>query len=123
MEGASTRARRLGRAVVYGVVVAVPLGLLAFLVRTKFGPLVDLDQRVLVAATDLTRSHAALRSSAQTWELISQPWVMYAVVGVPVSLVAWLRWHLRTRAWWALATMATGVGERCWRCSIAPSAS
>ncbi|HEU5038452.1 MAG TPA: phosphatase PAP2 family protein [Nocardioides sp.] len=108
MEGHSSRARRLTRAVVYGVVVAVPLGVLAFLVRSKFGPLVDLDQRVIVAATDVTRSHAGLRSAAETWELVSQPWVMYVVVGVPACLVAWFRFDLRTRALWALATMVTG---------------
>ncbi|GAA1794079.1 hypothetical protein GCM10009795_044610 [Nocardioides hankookensis] len=108
MEGHPTRLRRLTRAVVYAVAVAVPLAVLAFLVRTKFDPLADLDQRVSVAATDLTRSHDELLSLAQAWELISQPWVMYAVVGVPLCLLAWFRFHLRTRAMWALATMATG---------------
>jgi membrane-associated phospholipid phosphatase len=108
MEGQQTRARRLTRAVVYAVVVAVPLGLLAFLVRTRFGPLVNLDQDVIIAATDVTRAHAHFRSAAEIWELISQPWVMYLLVGVPVCLYAWFRLHLRTRAWWALATMATG---------------
>ncbi|WP_231482641.1 phosphatase PAP2 family protein [Nocardioides sp. URHA0020] len=108
MEGHPTRARRLTRAVVYAVVVAVPLGLLAFLVRTQFGPLADLDQAVIDAATEVTRAHPRLQSVAETWELISQPWVMYLVLGVPVCLFAWFRLHLRTRAWWALATMATG---------------
>ncbi len=58
---AITRWRRLTRAVVYAVVVAVPLGMLAFLIRTKFDPLVDLDQNVIVAATDYTRSHPRFR--------------------------------------------------------------
>jgi membrane-associated phospholipid phosphatase len=108
MEGHPTRARRLTRAVVYGVAVAFPIGVLAFLVRTQFDPLVDLDQRVILAATDFTRTHPHFRSFAETWELISQPWVMYLVLGVPVCLFAWFRLHLRTRAMWALATMATG---------------
>jgi len=81
---------------------------LAFLVRAQFDPLIDLDQRVIIAATGVTRAHPALRSAAETWELISQPWVMYAVLGVPLCLFAWFRLGLRTRAWWALATMATG---------------
>jgi undecaprenyl-diphosphatase len=93
---------------VYAVVVAVPLGVLAFLVHSNFAPLVDLDERVIGATTDVTRSHAGIRSLAETWELISQPWVVYAVIGVPACLVAWFRLHLRTRALWALATMATG---------------
>jgi membrane-associated phospholipid phosphatase len=108
MGGQQSRLRRLVRAVLYAVVVAVPLGVLAFLVRSKFGPLVDLDQRVIVAATDVTRAHAAVRSVAETWELISQPWVVYAVLGLPACLLAWFRWHLRTRVMWAVATMATG---------------
>lgn len=108
MEGAPTRARRLTRAIVYAVAVAVPIGVLAFLVRTQFGPLVDLDQRVIVAATDFTRSHDRFRSVTEVWEVISQPWVVYGLLGVPLCVLAWTRWHLRTRAMWALATMATG---------------
>jgi undecaprenyl-diphosphatase len=33
---------------------------------------------------------------------------MYAVVGVPACVFAWTRLHLRSRALWALATMAIG---------------
>ena len=40
--------------------------------------------------------------------MISQPWVVYALVGVPACAFAWSCLHLRTRAVWALATMATG---------------
>ncbi|WP_243061005.1 phosphatase PAP2 family protein [Nocardioides sp. SR21] len=108
MEGHPTRLRRLTRAVVYAVVVAVPIALLALLIRTKFGPLADLDQAVSERATDFTREHDGFHTAAHTWEMISQPWVMYAVLGVPLCLLAWFHWRLRTRAWWALATMATG---------------
>ena len=108
MGGQPTRARRLTRAVVYGVVVAVPIGILAFLVRSNFDPLIDLDQRLIVDATNYTRAHDGFRSAAETWELVSQPWVMYAVLGLPVCVFAWFRLHLRTRAMWALATMVTG---------------
>ena len=107
-EGHPTRLRRLTRAVVYAVAVAIPLAVLAVLIRLRFDPLADLDQAVSVRATDFTRTHDGFRSAAETWELISQPWVMYVVIGVPVCLVAWFRLHLRTRAMWALATMATG---------------
>lgn len=107
-EGHPSRLRRLSRAVTYAVAAAVPLGVLAFLVRTRFGPLIDLDQEVLLAATDFTRAHPGFRSAAETWEVVSQPWVMYAMIGLPVVLFAWLRLGLRTRAMWALATMATG---------------
>jgi len=103
-----SRWRRLTRAVVYAVVVAVPLGMLAFLVRSKFAPLVTLDQDTIAATTDYTRAHPRFRSFVETWEMISQPWVMYLFVGLPVCLYVWFGKHLRTRAWWALATMATG---------------
>ena len=108
MEGHPSRARRLVRAIVYAVAVAVPIGILAYLVRSSFDPLIDLDERVIVAATDFTRAHAGVQTAAEVWELISQPWVMYAFVGVPVCVFAWVRLGLRTRAAWALATMATG---------------
>jgi undecaprenyl-diphosphatase len=100
--------RRLTRAVVYAVVVAVPLAMLAFLVRTKYDPLVTFDEDVIVAATGYTRGHPRFRSFVETWEMISQPWVMYLILGLPVSLYVWFGKHLRTRAWWALATMAAG---------------
>lgn len=107
---AGVRWRRLTRAVVYASLVAVPLGMLAFLVRTKFAPLVTFDQDVIVAATDYTRGHPDFRSVVDTWERLSQPWVVYLVLGLPVSLYVWFGRHLRTRAWWGLATMAVGWG-------------
>jgi membrane-associated phospholipid phosphatase len=106
--GERSRIRRLSRAVVYAVVVAVPIAALAFLVRAKFGPLVDLDQNVITSATDFTRSHPRFHSVASAGEMVSQPWVVYAVLGVPACAFAYFRLHLRTRAVWALATMATG---------------
>ena len=66
------------------------------------------DQNVIVAATDFTRSHAGFRSFVEIWETISQPFVMYLFLGLPVSLYVWFGRHLRTRAWWGLATMAAG---------------
>src|SRR6478752_7082095 len=76
-----SRWRRLTRAVVYAVVVAVPLGMLAFLVRSKFAPLVTLDQDTIAATTDYARAHPRFRSFVETWEMISQPWVMSLLVG------------------------------------------
>ena len=105
---ALSRSRRLTRAVVYAVVVAVPLGMLAFLIRTKYDPLVTLDQDIIAAATDYTRGHPRFRSTVETWEVISQPWAMYLFLGLPVGLYVWFVKHQRTRAWWALATMAAG---------------
>ncbi len=106
----ASRLRRLTRAVVYALVVAVPLGMLAFLVRTKFDPLARFDQDVIDAATDYTRAHPGFRSFVDFWEVISQPYVMYLFLGLPVSLYVWFGKDLRTRALWALATMAVGWG-------------
>lgn len=106
----ASRLRRLTRAVVYALVVALPLGLLAFLIRTKFDPLARFDQQVIDSATDYTRAHPTFRSFVDFWELISQPYVMYLFVGLPVSLYVWFAKGLRTRALWALATMAAGWG-------------
>ena len=69
--GNDMRSIQTGRAQDY--VYAVALGVLALLVHNNFGPLVDLDERVIAATTDFTRSHAGLRSLAETWERISQP--------------------------------------------------
>jgi membrane-associated phospholipid phosphatase len=103
-----SRWQRLSRAVVYAVVVAFAVGALAFLVRTKFGPLVNLDEDIIRSATAFTRSHPGFRSVAAAWELVSQPWVVYALLGAPACAFAWFRLHLHTRAAWALVTMATG---------------
>ena len=106
----ASRWRRLTRAVVYAVVVAVPLGMLAFLVRTKFDPLVRFDQDVITAATDYTREHPGFRSFVETWELISSTLrdvPAHRAAGEPLRLV---RPAPADRAWWALATMAAGWG-------------
>jgi undecaprenyl-diphosphatase len=102
------RLGRLTRALVYAVVVAIPIAVLAFLIRAKFDPLVRADDRVIVAATDVTRAHDGFHSLLTVWEAVSQPWVVYLVIGLPVALVAWFRLDLKTRAWWALATMIGG---------------
>lgn len=107
---AASRLRRMTRAVVYAVVVAVPLGMLAFLVRSNFDPLVSFDQDVIVAATDFAREHSRVQSLVEVWEVISQPFVMYLFLGLPVSLYVWFGQQHRTRAWWAMLTMAAGWG-------------
>ena len=46
-----TQGRRLGRALAYGAVVAVVLFGVGFLVRSKWGPLQNLDDRIIEATT------------------------------------------------------------------------
>ena len=99
------RGRRLLKSVVFGLVFAVPVTLLAFVVREKFAPVTDLDQRVIVAATDVTRANPGLKAVLLFRQELPQPWRLYVVCSV-VCLVVWLRHReLATRCLWAFITL------------------
>ncbi|MEO3938077.1 phosphatase PAP2 family protein [Dermatophilaceae bacterium Soc4.6] len=83
---------------------AVPVTLLALVVRGKVSGLAELDQRAITAATSLTRQHPALLSALKTWETALQPLPVYVVATV-VCLLVWWRGGLRSRAVWAFLTM------------------
>ncbi len=102
------RLRRLTRALAYAVVVAVPIGVLAYLVRSGFGPLARLDERVSRSATGVTRDSDGLHTFLDVFQLVSQPVLVYLLVGLPVAAWVWWRGGRRTRAWWGVATMAIG---------------
>jgi membrane-associated phospholipid phosphatase len=99
-----TKGRRLGRALVYGVTVAVVLFGVGFLVRSKWGPLQNLDDAVISATTAFTRPREGLKSFLLTWQWLTQPIRLY-LVGTLLCLWVWLAKGLRTRAWWAFGTM------------------
>jgi membrane-associated phospholipid phosphatase len=99
-----TRGRRLGRALVYGLTVAVVLFGVGFLVRSKWGPLQHLDDAIIDATTSFTREHEGFRSFLVFWQWLTQPIRLY-VVGTLLCLWVWLAKGLRTRAWWAFGTM------------------
>src|SRR6478672_11242144 len=99
-----TRARRLVRAAAYGLVVAAVFFVVGFLVRSRWDPLIDLDTGAIRWMTDLTRAHPAFRDVLLTWQTLSSPSVLQAV-GVLLCLWVWLAKGLRTRAWWAFATL------------------
>ena len=101
---ARTRVRRLGRALAYAVPVAVVLFGVGFLVRSKWGPLQDLDDAIIDATTSFTRERPGLRTFLITWQWLTQPIRLYAV-GTVLCLWVWLAKGLRTRAWWAFGTM------------------
>jgi undecaprenyl-diphosphatase len=98
---------RLARAVLLGVAVAVVVTLLAFLVRSRFDPILSLDERAIRAATDVTRAHSAFRRALILWQEALQPLWVY-LFATAVCLWVWLRRGLRSRAWWAFATMMVG---------------
>ncbi|GAA2740828.1 hypothetical protein GCM10009868_04510 [Terrabacter aerolatus] len=99
------RGRRLLRAVGYGLAFAVPVTLLAFVVREKFLPVIDLDERLTIAATDITRDNPWLRSTLLVWQEITQPVWVY-IASSAVCLVLWRRHReLATRCLWAFITL------------------
>lgn len=84
---------------------AVPVTVLAFVVREKFLPVIELDERLIIAATDITRSNPGLRSSLLVWQEITQPKWVY-IVASAVCLVLWRRHReLATRCLWAFITL------------------
>lgn len=92
------------KAVGYGLVFAVPVTLLAFVVRQKFLPVIELDQAVISAATDVTRGNDAFRQLLVLWQELTQPKWPYIAATI-VCIVMWRRHDLKTRALWAFVTM------------------
>ncbi|HET9021071.1 MAG TPA: phosphatase PAP2 family protein [Ornithinibacter sp.] len=114
-ERTPTRARRLVRAGVYALVVGVVLFGVGFLVRSKWDPLMSLDDDLITRATGVTRPRPGLRDTLVTWQWLTQPIRLY-LVGTLLCLWVWLVKGLRTRAWWAFGTMmlawSIGLGAK-----------
>ena len=100
------RSMRALRAVATAVAVAVPVALLALLVREQFNPLISFDQAVIRRATDFTRANG-LGDFFVVVQEVSQPKWLH-LVGTLVCLWAWLAKDLRNRALWAFATLMVG---------------
>lgn len=99
------RGRRLLKAVGFGLAFAVPVTLLAFVVREKLAPVIELDERLIIAATDITRDNPWLKSALLVWQEITQPVWVY-IVSSAVCLVVWRRHReLATRCLWAFITL------------------
>ncbi len=101
------RLRRLSRALVYGVSVAIPITVLAFIVRSKANPVTDLDAAVIASATAYTRARPALRDVLLGWEWTTQPIRVYLVATL-LCLWVWQARHQLSRALWAFVTMMVG---------------
>ncbi|MTB71125.1 phosphatase PAP2 family protein [Arsenicicoccus sp. MKL-02] len=100
-------ARQLVRAVMTAVVLSTPVIALAVLVQQRYAPLMELDQRAIAAATDLTRAHPGLRSALVLWQEIWQPWRAYLAATL-VCLWTWRARGMTARSWWAWITMMLG---------------
>lgn len=103
------RARRLLRAAGLALAAGLPVALLAFGVRVGWHGLVELDQAVTAAATDLTRPRPGLRDALLVGqEVLQARWLNLAVLAVAVW--AWRRRGLGGRAVWAVATLLVAWG-------------
>ncbi|MDN5766574.1 MAG: phosphatase PAP2 family protein [Humibacillus sp.] len=101
------RGRRVGRllkAAGFGLAFAAPVTVLAFVVRERVSQVVDLDDRLVSAATDITRDHPWLRTFLIGWQEATQPKWLYIAATV-VCVVVWKRQANPTRAAWAFVTM------------------
>ena len=84
-----SRSRRALRGAATAVAVALPIALLALLVREQFDPLIRSDEEVIRWATDVTRS-AGLAPLFVAIQEVSQPVVVH-VLATLVALWAWSR--------------------------------
>ena len=88
----------------YTVVVGAILFGVGFLVRSRWDPLMSLDDDLIDRATSVTRARPDLRDALITWQWLTQPIRLYTV-GTVLCLWVWLAKGMRTRAWWAFGTM------------------
>ena len=111
---------RLLRGVVAAAVLCLPVAVLALLVTRHFAPIVDLDERVVVAATDVTRAHPGFEDALIGWQSAFHPTMVY-LYAIPVAVWTWLR-GFRARTIWGVVTMLVGwnlglqvklIVERC----------
>lgn len=98
------RGGRLLRSVAYAVAFTLPVTALAFLVRSRWEPILHVDEAGIAAATDLTREHPALFQALVVWEELFQPRWVYAA-GSLVCLWVWRRYRWSGRSLWAFVTM------------------
>ncbi|MEO5745101.1 MAG: phosphatase PAP2 family protein [Terracoccus sp.] len=98
------RVGRLLRAVGFGLGFAVPVTVLAFVVRERVSQVIDLDDRLVSAATDITRDNPWLRTLLIGWQEATQPKWLYIVASV-VCFVVWRRHGSPKRTAWAFVTM------------------
>lgn len=96
---------RVARGVVAAAVLCLPVAVLAVLVTRHWGPIVDADQRAVIAATNVTREHG-LRPALVQWQWWLHPMRVY-MAAIPIAVWTWRR-SLRTRTVWGVVTMLVG---------------
>ena len=109
---AAGRGRRLLRAVGYGVGFAIPLVGLAYVVRSRFEPVLRVDEAMIVTGTGITRDHPGLLRALVVWQEMLQPLWVY-IAATLVCLWVWRGRGLTSRAIWAFVTMMV-----CWNVAL-----
>lgn len=94
------------RGALAAAVLCLPVVVLASLVTISWDELIEVDQRAILAATGVTRSHPALFDALITWQEIFLPWHVY-LAALPIAIWTWVR-GLRGRTIWGVATMLIG---------------
>lgn len=94
----------IGWGLLAAVGFAVPVTVLALVVRGSRSELVEADKATITAATDVTRAHPGLRSALLVWQEALQPLPVYVVASLVCVLVWWRTAH-RARAVWCFLTM------------------
>lgn len=103
------RPRQFGAAIAAAAGFAVPVAVLALVVRSQQEWLLRLDVSAIRQATDVTRADPPLRSFLIGWQEAFQPRWVYLVCGLLSVVVAVRRPDLRTRVVWAICVMLA-----CW---------
>lgn len=98
------RVAAIGWGLLAAVGFAVPVTLLALVVRGSRSELVEGDRAAIAAATAVTRDHPGLRSALLVWQTALQPLPVYVVASL-VCLLVWWRTGHRARAVWCFLTM------------------
>ncbi|HEX3004186.1 MAG TPA: phosphatase PAP2 family protein [Angustibacter sp.] len=89
------------------VASAVPVVLIALMVRDVADPLVRFDLRILRVTTGWTLRHDWLRTAAEVGAIVLHPWVFRLSV-LAAALVLWRR-GAQSAAMWAASTMVVGT--------------
>lgn len=95
---------RLLKAAGYAVTTAIPVAALAYLVRSRWEPILHFDESMIRAATDITRERPGLTQALLVWEQMLQPTWVY-IAGTLVCVWVWRQHRLPIRALWAFLTM------------------
>ena len=101
--------RRLARAVLAGVATGVAVVGIAVLVREQWPPLVELDERAVIAGTSVAAANPELLRALLDWQWAFLASHLIAPVAA-LCLVYWWRTGNAARTWWALATVLAAWG-------------